>query len=92
MSLDELEVFRPRLKTFVESMLMLMNTKDENLASDGIEFAVLSNAIETAGAEIMPYVDMIGTNLVQQCLSDLQEGGDLLSSKALTILSILATR
>jgi len=84
---DEPEVFRPRLKTFVESMLMLMNTKDENLASDGIEFAVLSNAIETAGAEIMPYVDMIGTNLVQQCLSDLQEGGDLLSSKALTILS-----
>ena len=51
-------------------MLMLMNTKDENLASDGLFRFVQHN--ETAGAEIMPYADVIGTNLVQQCLSDLK--------------------
>ncbi len=85
---DEEDVFRPRLKGFIDNMLMLMkSTDDDELQSDDIEFSVLQTGIEAAGAEIMPYVDAIGTYLIERCVSDLKEGGDLLSSKALSILS-----
>ena len=79
---DEEDVFRPRLKGFIDNMLMLMkSTDDDELQSDDIEFSVLQTGIEAAGAEIMPYVDAIGTYLIERCVSDLKEGGDLFFSK-----------
>ena len=68
-----------------------MSSGDEEQSCGDVNFQVLTKAIEAAGETIMPFVDNITSTMSEACFAKLDEGDDILDSRALETLSELAT-
>ena len=85
------ELIAPRLTAIVSSALSIMSSGDEEQSCGDVNFQVLTKAIEAAGETIMPFVDNITSTMSEACFAKLDEGDDILDSRALETLSELAT-
>ena len=86
---DEREDIKDRLKVLIESMIAIANDADDSLSCDRMNYTVLATTFESAGVDVVPYVSLVGGHLFQCCISDLNEGGDLLSSAAFKTMNSL---